>query len=1066
MSYYNMVESQNYIKEATKELEKIEPALLSAENISDSIFKMEYTWDFLKLARDRDKIAWALSLCDSRIRAWHYDRGVVDRSYRKWRDELFGRFLDSEKELDRLIEFRQTKNQGLLDFLSEAKRIAKNVSKSEYYKAKIILGNIGDKCNRELVAMVIKDEGGKLSENALKVIERLIGSWKYVKRNNESDKSINMALSIKDEDDLYIKIEIEGKIVKALCDTGADLNLVDSSLIGSRDLSPTMVTARAASGHRITILGTVNLTIKVDGKAEDIEFVVGENLTTKCILGTPYLRKKKAVIKFNSVKEKNEDPDELKLLFERQRGQIKEVECAIETPPGKVVCVRPYQIAQSLEEKVIKEINGLKEKGYIVESKSSWCNNLVPVEKPDGSVRITVNFKMLNQLVAPDKYSLPRMDLIVHGLYGKMFFSKIDLKDGFFHIPIREQDRHKTAFRVKNKLYEWNVMPQGFINSPGIFQRYMDHALEGLIGKCCYVYVDDILVVGETESEHDNAFKEVTERLIKYGLRVNQKKVEYKVKRIKFLGHLIGQNKVSLDLEKEDSIRQMKSPKSKEEVQQFMGIINYYRKFISRCAEKSEELLKFLRKDVKFEWKEKEESAFQLLKSELMSEKVLRQPDFKREFILDTDASNTGIGAVLSQKFSDGEHPVIYLSRRLRDAELNYSITEKELLAAMWAMEQLHYYLYGRRFILRTDHKAILAYNAKGEVSSRRIERWYYRLENYSFEVRYRKGEDQGNADALSRCCALENEQRIAKNCTESEIVEIIKKTHKELIHRGSKCTLQKVHELYGDITCLEKVKGVLSNCLKCKEFRPRNYSGIKFHEAFEVGEKVAIDFLGPIQDYYILTGIDYFSRKGFAKALKTRETKKIIEFIKAIDSGIKIKTLVCDNAKEFLGLDLKKWAEENKVAIHYTTPYHHHSNGRVERFNRTIREGLSLSECKGPVKVKLYDVLKVYNSVVHSGTGVSPNDALNPENWSDLRRKEYESRIEQYRKYAKPVKLVKFLVDQKVLVQEDIVENKQNLKYSQGGTIIRILENDTYEVLHDGRLKKKYASQLRAMPI
>jgi hypothetical protein len=1064
MSCFNMVESEKFTKKTTVELEKYQPALLlNAENISDSIFKMEYTWDFLKLTGEREKIAWALSHCDSRIKAWQYSRGTSDKTYKKWKYELFNRFLDSEKELNKLIRFKQTKNQELSEFLSEAKRISRNVRIKETLKANIILSNIQEEHHKQLLKIVLKDSGGILNENSLKIVDRIKGAWKYSNKGYEQTKSINMALSVKNKNDLFIQIEVEGRKVQALCDTGADLNLIDSGLIGDRTVHPTMTTVRAASGHRITILGTVNLIIKVDGKAEEVEFVVGEKLATKCILGTPYLKKKKAVIKFNAVNEEQKEPrDELKQLFDEKREKIKGVECAIETPAGKVVCVKPYQIAQSLQEKVLKEIKDLKEKGYIIESKSSWCNNLVPVEKPDGSIRITVNFKMLNQLVEPDKYSLPRMDSIVHGLYGKRFFSKIDLKDGFFHIPIRKQDQHKTAFRVGNRLYEWNVMPQGFINSPAIFQRYMDHALEGLIGRFCYVYVDDILVIGETENEHDDAFKEVSKRLIRYGLIVNQKKVEYKVKKIKFLGHIIEHNKISLDIEKEESIRNMRSPQSKQEVQQFMGIINYYRKFINKCADKSEELLKFLRKDVIFEWNEKEEKAFQCLKAELMSQKILRQPDFKREFILDTDASNTGIGAVLSQEFSDGEHPVIYLSRRLRDAELNYSITEKELLAAMWAMEQLHYYLYGRRFVLRTDHKAILAYNAKGEVSSRRIERWYFRLQNYSFDVKYRKGEEQGNADALSRCCLLES----ARNFLDSEVVEIIQRTHRELIHRGSKCTLQRIIEVYGNITSLEKVKNVLSNCLKCKEFRPRNYSGIKFHEAFEVGDKVAIDFLGPIQDHYILTGIDYFSRKGFAKALKTREAKKIIEFIKAVNSSIKIRTLICDNAKEFFSSDLKKWAAENEISIHYTTPYHHHSNGRVERFNRTIREGLSMSECKGPVKVKLCEVLKVYNSVEHSGTGFSPNDALDKINWTEIRRKEYESRIEQYRKYAKPAKLEKFSVDQKVLVQEDIIANKQDPKYSQGGTIIKVMENDTYEVLHDGKMKKKYASQLRAMPI
>lgn len=222
---------------------------------------------------------------------------------------------------------------------------------------------------------------------------------------------------------------------------------------------------------------------------------------------------------------------------------------------------------------------------------------------------------------------------------------------------------------------------------------------------------------------------------------------------------------------------------------------------------------------------------------------------------MDSDASNLGLGAVLTQRFEGKEYPVVVLSRKLKIAEKNYSISEKEILAALWAMEQLHYYLYGRKFILRTDHKALEALNIKGEVKSKRIERWLSRLQNYSFKVEYRKGSDQGNADTLSRCFEIDEIRREHK--------DLIWQIHHKLIHRGAKMTKDVIQEETGIILPLRVVRMELKKCLKCKQFSPRIYPGIRFNEAFEVGEKVAIDVLGPIEDQYIIAGIDYFRERG-----------------------------------------------------------------------------------------------------------------------------------------------------------------------------------------------------------
>ena len=494
-----------------------------------------------------------------------------------------------------------------------------------------------------------------------------------------------------------------------------------------------------------------------------------------------------------------------------------------------------------------------------------------------------------------------------------------------------------------------------------------------------------------------------------------------------------------------------------------MGIVNYYRKFINRCADKPEELLKFLRNNVPFIWGEKEQIAFETLKGELLKPSVLRQPDFSKEFILDTDASNTGLGAVLSQKFADGEYPIIFLSRRLRDAELNYSISEKEMLAALWAMEQLHYYLFGRRFILRTDHKALLAFNVKGEVKSRRIERWYFRLQTYTFDVVYRKGEEQGNADALSRNFSCLNSIKTEVFKEEDER-EIIRNTHKYLIHRGAKATLSELNKQGLYKIKFSLIKDELSKCIKCKQFRPRNYPGVKFNDAFEIGEKVAIDLLGPIQGHYIIAAVDYFSRKGFAMVIESRESLKIINFLNKISSTIQIKTLISDNAKEFLSDKIKKWCLDRRIKHHLTSPYHHQANGKVERFIRTIREGLQLYDGKGTLKIKLNRVLDVYNSLEHSGIGMSPNEALESKNWDILKKTQYEERVRKYKKFAKIIKQKAYKEGDEVLVQEDVIIDKQDPKYLMGGKITRILGNDAYEVLINGRYMKRYASQIRGI--
>lgn len=311
-----------------------------------------------------------------------------------------------------------------------------------------------------------------------------------------------------------------------------------------------------------------------------------------------------------------------------------------------------------------------------------------------------------------------------------------------------------------------------------------DIILKDEIGKACYVYVDDILIFSKTEEEHDIYLRVIMEKLIDAGLHGNEKKCKFKQREVEFLGHLLSENKIEPLIEVENTMRNYPRPNNIEEVRRFLGLTNFYRKFIPSCADILEPIAKLVRKDVDFIWVTEQEDSFIKIKEILNSRTVLIQPNYEKEFILETDASNTGLGAVLAQEYQGNIRPIAYASRVLNSAERNYSITEKEMLGALWAMEHFYYYLHGREFVLKTDHKALEAINTKGYLDSARIERWQDRIFRFNFIVEYQKGETIPHVDPLSRQYMNQfvNEVREEKNVTKHDIIRV----HENLIHRGA----------------------------------------------------------------------------------------------------------------------------------------------------------------------------------------------------------------------------------------------------------------------------------------
>ncbi|MGL5692012.1 MAG: RNase H-like domain-containing protein, partial [Bacteroidales bacterium] len=342
-------------------------------------------------------------------------------------------------------------------------------------------------------------------------------------------------------------------------------------------------------------------------------------------------------------------------------------------------------------------------------------------------------------------------------------------------------------------------------------------------------------------------------------------------------------------------------------------------------------------------------------------------PKLEGSFTLETDASDEGLGAVLKQE----DLPIVYISRMLRENERAYSVTEKETLAAIWAMEKLEYYLMGKEFVLVTDHKAILELKKKSEFGSNRIKRWFERIERFQFKVDHRAGQEMVQADALSRGAPRKSNENQIQGGGED-----ILKIHKDMGHR--KGILDEIKEK-GIFITSKKLKEILGRCEVCKRKDKKYEKTNKFIETSFPGEKFAVDIMEVENGEKIVLGIDFFSRKIYGNVLSSKEGKKIVNFLERCKRSIKLVTVVTDNGREFKNNLVQRWMINNGIEHQFSIPYYHESNGRIERANRTIREMLKKS--KGLLKVRLGKAISTYNKVRHRGIGMSPDQAMLPEN-------------------------------------------------------------------------------------
>ena len=438
-------------------------------------------------------------------------------------------------------------------------------------------------------------------------------------------------------------------------------------------------------------------------------------------------------------------------VFSSLPGRTELCELRILTGDHPPVSSHPYRVPPRWMKQVRAQIDQLVEMGIVVPSTSPWSSSIVPVKKKTGGVRVCVDFRAVNALTSPDPYQMPRIDDILEQLAEAVFLSKVDLTKGFHQIPIHADDREKTAFCTPWGKFSYLFMPFGLRNGPAAFQRLMDVVLHDDLD-WSRVYIDDIVIFSTSWEGHCQHIGKVLQSLRDAGLTINAAKCQWGQTNCEFLGHVVGKGLVSPAELKIKAVRDFPVPVSKKQVRQFLGLTGYYRRFIPNYAEHSFCLTEATRKtapdrivvcDVLL-------GEFMYLKEALCRAPALTLPTEKDDFILQTDASGVGIGAVLSALREEGEAPIAFFSRKLVERERRYSATELEGLAVVEAVGHFEVYLITHPFTIETDHRALSFLNSAHHQNGR-LARWAIRLQPFSFKIVYRPGPLNGNADGLSR---------------------------------------------------------------------------------------------------------------------------------------------------------------------------------------------------------------------------------------------------------------------------------------------------------------------------
>ena len=840
--------------------------------------------------------------------------------------------------------------------MKDKKKIEKDIEHKNEVSNEVIEGECNSECTKIYSLYELKCSDGN----------------KFLNAHNEEKDNENDFEDVDNYNIVYDKmggrpsvlIGIHNYKRNCLLDTGARMNVMDSTVIreiGGLKLREHGDAIWCANGSPLKTLGRIRLKVKIGNREEYVVFVVVEKVSPAIIGGIDMLRifdiklvrtntsyndnvvryinynkicsidakfgkvtsdsmRLKKTIELLDIKRNDKLYDVIKnniAVFMADKwdiGKTNLLRHEIKTSGGPVH-LNPRRQPAHLEEKIEEAVKNLEENNIIRRCDSPWNTPLVCVwKKEKKDIRLCLDFRNLNRITERQIFPMPNIEQMLDSLNGSLFFSTIDLGSAYYQVELTEDSQEKTAFSTRTGQFCFNRMPFGIAAAPATFQKLMNIVLGKSLWKIAIVYLDDILIFSKSKEEHISRINEVLSKVKEAGLKINPEKCSFLKNETKFLGHIINGEGIKVDETKIEAIKRFQRPKCLKQLRSFLGLCNYYRKFIkdysryarvleSMCGNNKDKLI----------WSENCEKSFEELKKALSDTPVLVYPDFKKDFILDTDASFDTIGAVLSQVDESGcERVIAYGSHTMNKHELGYCITRKELLAIYYFAQHFKHYLYGKRFLLRTDHKAITFMMTTKKPITAQFQTWINFLSSLDMEIKYRKGIEHGNADALSRdkcgrctqCLEIHENPKTEKAKTrllamtvtkhglewqkndeeieilkqkvskkekikfkiEDDIVltnenkiwipkeksnDFVKEMHRMLCHAGCKKVINYIKVNY-DMEDLDKIATRLIQscelCQKRKTLTTKTKEIIIKNEVVQPFEVIAIDFCGPLQ--------------------------------------------------------------------------------------------------------------------------------------------------------------------------------------------------------------------------
>jgi len=619
-------------------------------------------------------------------------------------------------------------------------------------------------------AEIFKKPSKRKSRNA----KRLNSYWKTMKFNSRSVHKIIASLDRKSDDIRpYANVEILNRKMLGLLDSGAAVSCIGNDLanaVPSHLIKKSKVAISTADGNQQLVVGQVELSVQYKNINKPVQFLIVPSLKQNLILGFDFWQAFKISPMFLNQINLTDDPnlhslteeqamklDSIKNMFpsfaKEGLGKTTLSEHRIElVSEARPIKQRYFPVSPAIEKIIHQEIDEMLRLKVIEPApESPWSSPMVLIRKP-GKVRLCLDSRKINSLTKKDAYPLPHIDGILSRLPKAEYITSLDLSKAFWQIPLDESSRDYTCFTVPNRpLYRFTVMPFGLCNAPQALCRLMDIVIPNELRDEVFVYLDDLLIISDSFAKHMSVLAKVASRLRSAGLTINIEKSKFCLKEVKYLGFVVGYGTLKVDKEKISAVANYPPPTSVKQLRRFLGMSGWYRRFIENYASLTVPLTDLLKKGKGFKWTPDAQISFEALKDKLCSAPILSSPDYNKPFIIQTDASKLGVGAVLTQRDENlVEKPIAFYSKKLNKAQSNYSVTELECLAVILSLKKFRQYVEGQEFRVVTDHASLKWLMSQGDLSGR-LARWAVKLQGFRFEIEHRRGIDNVVPDCLSR---------------------------------------------------------------------------------------------------------------------------------------------------------------------------------------------------------------------------------------------------------------------------------------------------------------------------